>query len=281
MRKPKSKRRKKDYSTLMIVNKNNPSTKSFSFQTKHLSRLKYYVLSLALLLIGLIISIFILNSKYQKNQHAKEELEKFKREIAGPLATDTNIARVYIEKIDAKLIKIKKYLQQRGIKNGTIKAAGGDVNAEVSAIDSYKYYNIYLASLLKDIKYMPLGYPHANHNSTKYGYRSDPFHGGAEFHSGVDIIGTTGDPVNSTANGIVFLANNHYGYGKCVRIKHSHGYETLYGHLSKINVKNGQKVKANQLIGELGSTGRSTGPHLHYEVRYMDRPIDPTKFLDL
>jgi hypothetical protein len=86
-------RRRKEYSTLMIVNKNNPNTKSFSVQTKHLSRLKYYLLSLFLVLVSLIISIFILSSKYKQNEHAKQELERFKKEIAGPLATDTNIAR--------------------------------------------------------------------------------------------------------------------------------------------------------------------------------------------
>jgi hypothetical protein len=110
-------RRRKEYSTLMIVNKNNPNTKSFSIQTKHLARLKYYVLSLAILLVALIISIFILSSKYRQNEHAKKELERFKKEIAGPLATDTNIARIYIKKIDHQLVKIKKYLQQRGIKH--------------------------------------------------------------------------------------------------------------------------------------------------------------------
>jgi murein DD-endopeptidase MepM/ murein hydrolase activator NlpD len=273
-------RRRKEYSTLMIVNKNNPSTKSFSIQTKHLARLKYYVLSLAILLVALIISIFVLSSKYKQNEHAKKELERFKKEIAGPLATDTNIARIYIKKIDHQLVKIKKYLQQRGIKHSF--NLGGSSSEKQKAIDSYKYYNVYLAALLKDIKYMPLGYPHFNHNNSRYGYRSNPFHGGgSEFHSGVDISGDTGDPIKSTANGTVFLADWSSGYGKCIRIKHSHGYETLYGHLSEINVKNGQKVKANQEIGKLGSTGRSTGPHLHYEVRYMGRPINPTKFLDL
>ena len=274
-------RKKKEYSTLMIVSKNNPSVKSFSVRTKHIERMKYYIISLGLILVSLVIAIVVLNHEYQKNESAKRDLERFKKEIAGPLATDTNIARIYIKKIDSKLIQIKEYLKKRGVKELSSNI-GGHQNVKIKAIASYKYYNIYLASLLKDIKYLPLGYPHANHRCTKYGYRANPFSGrGSEFHSGVDIIGDTGDPVMSTANGTVIVSTWHYGYGKCVRIQHKHGYQTLYGHLSKINVKNGQKISANQIIGELGSTGRSTGPHLHYEVRYLDRPIDPSRFLSL
>jgi murein DD-endopeptidase MepM/ murein hydrolase activator NlpD len=281
MKKNLKRKRNKEYSTLMIVNKNNPNTKSFNIPSKHIFRLKYYVISLGIILVGMVISIFILTSKYKKNEHARQELERFKREIAGPLATDTNIARIYIEKIDDKLVRIKKYLKQRGVKHSYFKL-GGDENTPVSGIDSYKYYNVFLASLLKDLKYMPLGYPHRNHNNSKFGYRSNPFHGhNSEFHSGVDIRGNTGDDIKSTANGVVVLASWYSGYGNCVKIKHAHGYQTLYGHLSRISVKNGQKIKANQKIGELGSTGRSTGPHLHYEVRYQDRPINPAKFLDL
>lgn len=274
-------KRKKEYSTLVIVNKNNPNTKSFSIRTKHITRLKYYLLTVVLLIVGLTSSLVVYINKSSENALAAQKLEQFKREIAGPLATDTNIARSYIKSIDSKLGKIKKYLHQRGVKTA-LNHQGGINNPDVSALDSYRYYNIYLASLLRNIKHMPLGYPHKNHNNSRFGYRSNPFHGGgSEFHSGVDISGDTGDPIRSTADGTVVLADWSQGYGQCVRIQHKHGYETLYGHLSKINVKNGQQVKANQVIGELGSTGRSTGPHLHYEVRYLGKPINPTNFFKL
>jgi len=274
-------KKKKEYSTVVIVNRNNPNTKSISIRTKHLTRLKYYILALVLVLSSLITSVVILNKQAQQNAAAKHELEKFKREIAGPMASDTTVARAYIKKIDSKLYRIQKYMKQRGVQRNTAKI-GGIEQKSVSGLDQYRFYNVFLDGLIKNLKYLPLGYPHRNHRHSKYGYRSNPFHGGgSEFHSGVDIEGKTGDPVKATANGVVVLADWSYGYGKCVRIRHKHGYETLYGHLSKINVKVGQEIKADHDIGALGSTGRSTGPHLHYEVRYLDRPINPSDFLDL
>lgn len=280
-RKKRSKSKQKEYSTIMIVNKNNPNTKSISIRTKHISYFKYYLGALALIFVGLIFGIYTTYNKYQENKSAVQELASFKTEIAGPLATDTSIAREYINKIDSKIEKINSYLNQRGVKH-KIKNAGGSNEQKISAIDSYKYYNIYLASLLKNLKFMPLGYPHSNHHASGFGYRSNPFHGkGSEFHSGIDIRGKNGDPIKATANGTVTVADYHYGYGLCVVIKHAHGYETLYGHLSKIKVRTGQKIATNQHIGNLGSTGRSTGPHLHYEVRYLGKPLNPRKFLEL
>lgn len=278
----RSKKRNKEYSTIMIVNKNNPNTKSISIPTKHISRLKYYLGFIVLIIVGLIFGMYNTYQQSLENQHAKEELNYFKEEIAGPLATDTTIAREYIQKIDEKIERINSYLNQRGVKH-KIKNAGGSAEQQmVSAIESYKYYNIYLTSLLKNLKFMPLGYPHYNHHASGFGYRANPFHGkGSEFHSGIDIRGNQGDAIKATASGVVTVADYHYGYGQCVVIRHSHGYETLYGHLSRIRVRTGQKVKTNQRIGDLGSTGRSTGPHLHYEVRYLGKPLNPRKFLEL
>ncbi|MBI2258470.1 MAG: M23 family metallopeptidase [Flavobacteriia bacterium] len=196
------------------------------------------------------------------------------------MSTDTLIARSYINNIDKQLEKISSYLSKRGVKN-QIKQGGIDYT-KLSAIESYKYYNIYLSSLLKNLKYVPLGYPHRNKRGSGFGYRRNPFSGrGSEFHSGVDFEGKIGDAIKATASGVITIASYHYGYGQCVVIKHKNGYETLYGHLSKIRVRLGQKVKTNQIIGDLGSTGRSTGPHLHYEVRYLGKPLNPAQFLDL
>lgn len=275
-------KKRKEYSTLVIVNKNNPNTKSYSIPSKHISRFKYYLSSVLVIIIALIAGLVFYINKHNENLFAKAELDRFKKEIAGPLATDTNIANGYIEKIESKLIRLNKYLNQRGVKHPKVEVGGNETNSNISAINTYKYYNIYLASLLKNLKYMPLGYPHKNHNNSKFGYRSNPFHGGgSEFHSGIDIRGNIGDPIKSTAKGKVSFAGWSQGYGNCIRIKHDHGYETLYGHLSAINVRTGEKINAGEKIGELGSTGRSTGPHLHYEVRYLGQPINPERFLDL
>ena len=125
----------------------------------------------------------------------------------------------------------------------------------------------------------PFGRPAPGGISSRYGYRKSPFSEAREFHGGVDFRGKTGDEVVTTADGVVEKAKYGKGYGKHVIIKHKRGYKTLYGHLSKIEVTKGQKVKAGEKIGELGSTGRSTGPHLHYEIIRYGRRINPSKYI--
>lgn len=112
-----------------------------------------------------------------------------------------------------------------------------------------------------------------------FGVRSDPFLGRPAMHTGLDFRAQTGDPVRVTANGKVVSAGWSGGYGRMVEVDHGNGLSTRYGHLSEINVKVGQPVKIGEVIGEVGSTGRSTGPHLHYETRIDGDAVDPQKFL--
>ncbi len=112
-----------------------------------------------------------------------------------------------------------------------------------------------------------------------FGVRSDPFLGRPAMHTGLDFRASTGDPVRATANGKVVSAGWSGGYGRMVEIDHGNGLSTRYGHLSEINVKVGDVVKIGQVIAEVGSTGRSTGPHLHYETRIDGEAVDPQKFL--
>jgi len=113
-----------------------------------------------------------------------------------------------------------------------------------------------------------------------YGVRSDPFRGSAAMHAGIDLSGPAGTPIYATADGVVSDAGwNSGGYGNLVKIDHGRGIETRYGHLSKIGVLAGQRVKRGELIGRMGSTGRSTGNHLHYEVRIEGRAVNPIPFM--
>src|SRR5437764_5328438 len=112
-----------------------------------------------------------------------------------------------------------------------------------------------------------------------FGVRSDPFLGRPAMHTGLDFRAQTGDPVRATANGKVVSSGSAGGYGRMVEIDHGNGLSTRYGHLSEINVKVGDPIKIGQVIGEVGSTGRSTGPHLHYETRIDGEAVDPQKFL--
>jgi murein DD-endopeptidase MepM/ murein hydrolase activator NlpD len=112
-----------------------------------------------------------------------------------------------------------------------------------------------------------------------FGVRVDPFVGRPAMHTGIDFRASMGDPVRATANGKVVSSGWAGGYGRMVEIDHGNGLSTRYGHLSAINVKVGESVKVGQIIGEVGSSGRSTGPHLHYETRIDGEAVDPQKFL--
>ena len=111
-----------------------------------------------------------------------------------------------------------------------------------------------------------------------YGYRRDPIYGTGRFHEGLDFAADTGTPVYATADGKVVHADWQSGYGNLLEIDHGYGYVTRYAHLSKFKVKEGDEVKRGDLIAETGNTGKSTGPHLHYEVRYRNSPQNPINY---
>lgn len=113
-----------------------------------------------------------------------------------------------------------------------------------------------------------------------FGYRSDPFLGVRAMHQGIDFNAPIGTPVLAAAAGVITISDRHYDYGNMVEIDHGGELSTRYAHLSAISVKPGQIVKRGQVIGALGNTGRSTGPHLHFEVRMLGVPQNPARFLE-
>lgn len=116
--------------------------------------------------------------------------------------------------------------------------------------------------------------------SSGFGYRADPFTGGAAFHAGLDFRGPVGAPIYAAAAGVVSFTGVRQGYGNCVEISHGNGLLTRYAHMSHIAARVGERVAPGAMIGAIGSTGRSTGPHLHFEVRINDRPVNPRPFLE-
>ncbi|MCZ8018907.1 M23 family metallopeptidase [Novosphingobium sp.] len=115
--------------------------------------------------------------------------------------------------------------------------------------------------------------------SSGFGYRADPFTGGAAFHAGLDFKGPVGAPIYAAAAGTVSFVGSQQGYGNTVEIDHGNGLMTRYAHMSGFRARVGQQVEAGQVIGLIGNTGRSTGPHLHFEVRINDRAVNPRPFL--
>jgi len=138
-----------------------------------------------------------------------------------------------------------------------------------------------MAVLERALDGIPQVVPASVENITSgFGYRRDPFNGRGAMHSGIDFKGAVGSPIFAAADGRVTFAGWKAGYGKAIEITHGNGMLTRYAHLSRIGVKVGQPVEAGTTIGGLGNTGRSTGPHLHFEVRINDRAVNPRPFLE-
>jgi len=134
---------------------------------------------------------------------------------------------------------------------------------------------------LRKLKTIPLGIPVQGRITSLFGYRRSPFSGKRHKHSGMDIGVERKTEVVATADGVVLRSGRKGAYGRTIVVHHGNGVDTLYGHLSRINVRVGERVCRGETIGLVGSTGRSTGPHLHYEIRVGGDPIDPKPFVHL
>ncbi|MFM9835144.1 MAG: M23 family metallopeptidase [Methylophilaceae bacterium] len=159
-----------------------------------------------------------------------------------------------------------------------------EIEALINAVDERDVYlskveaKVLQQSVLKDM--LPNSSPiNAAYNSSSYGWRIDPFTGTKAFHEGLDFSADTGTVIRAAADGIVSLAEVSGGYGNLIKIEHGSGLETRYGHASKLFVKAGDRVVKGQKIAEVGNTGRSTGPHLHYEIRLNGNALDPREYL--
>ena len=142
-----------------------------------------------------------------------------------------------------------------------------------------RHINDRLRSDILRLASIPRGLPVNGYVTDGFGMRRNPFNGeGREVHEGLDIAVDFGAPVTATADGLVIYAAPHAGYGNLVIVYHSNGITTRYGHLSRISVEAGQRVKRTDQVGNAGSTGRSTGPHVHYEIRENDQSVDPLRY---
>lgn len=140
-----------------------------------------------------------------------------------------------------------------------------------------KQYNDYQDEMAR----IPSIYPTMGSFTSGFGFREDPFTHQSRFHEGIDIANSAGTPIYCTAKGRVVFTGNISGFGQTIKIEHSCSLVTLYAHLSAIHVSTGDEVCKGQFIGEMGSTGRSTDPHLHYGVYINDDPVNPARFLPL
>lgn len=259
-------------------------------RTKRLKRVKHYAATTTCIIILLTFSVYQLRTQNKASETEKQallnQISQLKDQIPPPVkASEISKAQTYVIAIQGKLQKINDYLSKRGLRTLSTKNIIGDKKTDAPKLDDdqvYSMYDEYLTHLLSNVAAMPMGYPRVSAQTSSFGFRSNPFDGdGSEFHPGIDFRGKKGDPVKCTASGQVVFAGRAGGYGNCIRIKHINNIETVFGHLSRILVKVGQKVSVGDKIGLVGSTGRSTGTHLHYEIRKNGKPVNPVKYLTL
>ena len=214
-----------------------------------------------------------------ENQRLRAENESQRREL-----NDLSNRVEAVEDTSRKLAEKSGVVNQEPALPGTggpslpldrnsLSALEGKMNLLERNIKAYE-------AVLRERGYTPSLWPVIGKLESGFGGRRNPFGGsGYEFHTGQDIDAQTGDPVVAGARGTVTFAGVQNGYGNLVVIDHGGGLTTRYGHLSHIDITQGQTIERGQFIGRVGSTGRSTGPHLHYEIRINDEPVDPLPYL--
>ncbi len=275
--------KKKDKTTIIFLNKNQHYNKPIQIKTYYIRHWKKFAGALLAIVCILLVAIMQLIKNRAEMQLANENLalllEKHKLET---VQMDTSAIKRHYQSIDDKLKTINKYLKARGLKP-IPKSQGGETESDLGSTEEIgSFYEEYLKKMIRLVGFTPMGYPHKGRISSNYGHRENPFTGeNIESHKGLDIKGNYGEVVKTTASGVVKFASRRGGYGNCVIINHGNGFETYYGHLSKISVKQGQRVIAGDAIGKIGSTGRSTGPHLHYEVHRNGKIVNPKSYLSL
>jgi murein DD-endopeptidase MepM/ murein hydrolase activator NlpD len=277
-----------DFSPHAIENTTRQLLHLLDRRTKRLKRVKHYAAITTGLIVVLTVTVCRLQKEAKSHDGEKQvlinQIAQLKEQISQPAKpVETGKAQFYVQAIQSKLKKINDYLGKRGLHQLSTKAIIGNSKTPAPKLADeqvYSMYDEYLTHLVYNIAFMPMGFPRVSPQTSNFGFRSNPFDSeGSEFHPGIDFSGKKGDPVKCTASGQVVFAGRLGGYGNCIRIKHLNGIETVYGHLSRILIKAGQSVTVGDKIGLVGSTGRSTGTHLHYEIRKNGKAINPVSFL--
>jgi murein DD-endopeptidase MepM/ murein hydrolase activator NlpD len=255
--------------------------------------------------------IDVTQGEIQTYKHRITELEedkKYQKQQFNIFAQELGTLQARLERFDAiseKIINDKdlgKHLQSEEGEavSGQGSATGMELNEETKTLNELKLelsllddaadhiesvFNIGM-DLISENYINNLNQPYTwpavhkrTYLSSKYGWRTDPFNHKKKWHSGVDIAGGYNAPIVSSAGGLVVFSGYRYGYGVMVEILHAGGYSTRYGHMNKSLAINGTQIKAGEIIGLMGSTGRSTGPHLHFEVLLNDKKVDPMPFI--
>ncbi len=269
----------KHKTSVLIVNSKDKSGKVVQVPTRLIMNWRKYAAFFALLIIAFFfVSGFLI---YQNTSRFYQERLDRANYIRSRI--DLDKALTAFASIDSGVFRINALLYQKGFEKIKIDNMGGvGTSFDITHINAFAdFYQQQIWDLENKLNSAPLGSPSGGEITSTFGYRRNPFTGGGtEFHSGIDYRGCVGDSVKTTGSGIVTFAGFKAGYGRCIIIEHKDNLQTLYGHLRQIDVEKGERVNSGQLIGLMGSSGRSTGPHLHYEIIENGEYNDPEKFVN-
>jgi len=208
-------------------------------------------------------------SKQEQEVAFKEEKENLISNAVSELTERSELIEEIVGTIGIKLPKEKSSNDSKNSGGPFIEDKEQEQDQLIYRADRY----------LKTIQLLPLGRPVPGRVTSSYGKRKDPLNKRAAFHTGVDFRGKRGQEIRATADGVVKKAFRNGGHGNYVMIDHGNGYTTSFSHMNKYLVRRGERVKRGQVIGHIGNTGRSTGPHLHYEIALDGKTVNPYKFL--
>lgn len=228
---------------------------------------------------------YVLNEKVKSLQQQMGELEKRDNDVyraifeANPIP-DSARAKAMAQQQEIQLVQSMDQDNLAASIAGTLKNLGARIDYQTK---SYKEIDGFIKNKEQLLACTPAIQPVSNKDlkriASGFGYRIDPVYKTSKFHAGLDFAAPLGTPIYATANGTVETAGNTgNGYGNHVIINNGYGYSTLFGHMFRIKVRPGQKVKRGEVIGWVGSTGKSTGPHCHYEVHRNGDPVDPVYY---
>ncbi len=280
------------YITFILAGYGGKGAKTFQIQKR---KLKLVLASTLLFLTGLVGFAMLSFSQNAYLRFKIAQIDKEKRELKDMLSKERQAQnelmalleqrtdhltefKERVKELENKLLSIDEFLRKKGIRK-IPKGVGGGSGLLEPDIDYLEFLNTSAEDIFASLRKVPLGFPVFGRITSRYGYRLDPFSKRYEFHKGIDLKAPKGTPVRVTADGKVIFAGWRYGYGKTVIVKHSYGYKTVYAHMSRIKVKKGRWVKAGDVVGYVGSTGKSTGSHLHYEVRKRGKTQNPYTYL--
>ena len=272
-----------DRYTIMLVTAGHQGAKSFSVKKSHIR------IAICSVLVFAFLSLFSFSTSYIYYKDSSKKTESINKLVStiDLLSQDIDNSRISeaklrnkLQGIEETLLEMQDILQKKGIKK-ELSIGGEFIPAEKLTLSYVEYMKKDIDDLFNTMVSTPVGTPLTGKINSSFGFRKDPFKKRAGFHSGIDIDANYGQKIVATADGKVTKASWHSSYGKTVIIEHENGYETLFGHLSSITVKEGDQVKVGNVIGKAGSTGRSTGTHLHYEVIKDGKRVNPKNFLSL